>query len=157
MRIAGGQNPASQILQRGMPRNALHQPLAQPAAAMALEYKHIADLRDGGKIADHSGEANLCARPVVNAETECMLNRPRDNFPRNAIGPVAVCQKPVNYIQTQAFAVGADKIFAAPVFHHHFGISPANVRHATFYRFIAGVGQPAAAGSALTFKRGPEK
>src|SRR5260370_6572147 len=58
MRIARGQEPTPQILQRGMLSNALHQPLAQPAAAMRFQHKYVADIRNRGEITDHPGEAD---------------------------------------------------------------------------------------------------
>ncbi len=68
VRIAGCQNPAPQVLQRGMLHDAFHQPLAETATAMPFEHEDIADIRDRREVADHAGEANLRAASIVNAE-----------------------------------------------------------------------------------------
>ncbi len=129
MRVASGQNPAPQILQRRMLGNALHQPLAEPASAVRFQHEHIADIRDGSEVADHAGETDLRALPIINAETKRVLDRPGHDFPGDALGPIAIGQKTVNHIQTQALTVGTDQELAPPVLHHSFGIEDAP-RHA---------------------------
>ena len=73
VRIACSQNPAPQILQFGMLHKALHQPLANTVSAIGFEHKYVADIGDRGEIADHTGEADLRAISIINAETERML------------------------------------------------------------------------------------
>src|SRR5271156_3826314 len=109
--------------------NALHQPLAQAASAVRLQHEYVADVCDGREIADHAGEADLRTLPIINAETERVLDRPDHNFSRNAPGPIAIGQKTVNHVQTQALTVRTDQELAAPVLHHSFGIEDAP-RHA---------------------------
>src|ERR1700733_2102638 len=108
--------------------NALHQPLAEPASAMRFQHEHIADICDCSEVADPASKTDLRALPVINAETERLVDRPGHNFPRDALGPIAICQKTVNHIQTQALTVGTDQELVTPVLHHSFGIEDAR-RH----------------------------
>ena len=94
VRIAGQENPAPQILQRGMLHDAFHHPLAQTAPAMCFQHKNIAQIRHCCEVADHPGKSNLLAAPFVNAKTQRVLNRPRHDFTRNSFCPIAIGQKP---------------------------------------------------------------
>src|ERR1700722_161679 len=96
--IAGGQNPAPQVLQRRMPEDALHQPLPQPAAAMRLEHENISDIRDSGEVADYAGKSNLLTVPLINPKTESVLDRPGNDFSRNAFRPITIGQETVNHV-----------------------------------------------------------
>jgi len=118
MRIAGQENPSPQILQRWMLHDALHQPLAQAAAAMRFQHKYVAEVCHGGEVADHARETNLRADDFVDSEAQRVFNRPRYNLPRNALGPIAVGQKTVNHIQIDARTIGSDQKLAAPALHN---------------------------------------
>ena len=121
MRVAGQQHPAPQILQRGMPHDAFHQPLAQAASAMRFEHEHVAKIRDRSEVANHPGKAHL-STTIINAKAERMLDRPRHNFARNSFRPIAVRQEPMNHVQVEADGVGTDQELAAPGLHDHVGM-----------------------------------
>src|ERR1700683_1556140 len=118
MGVAGQENPAPQVLERGMLDNTLHQPLAQAAAAMRFQHKNVAEVSHGGEIADDASKTYLRAAVFVNAEAQRMLDRTRDNVSRNAPGPIAIGKKAVNHIQIDALTIGADQKLAAPVLHN---------------------------------------
>ena len=97
---------------------------------MRFQHEDIAQVGHRSKIADHARKTNLSAATLIDTEAQRVLNRPRHNLPRNAFGPIAIGQKTVNHIQTQALTAGADQKLAEPVLHHRFGIHPATGRHA---------------------------
>jgi len=114
MRVARQQNPAPQPLQRGMLRNALHQPLAQPALAMRLQNKNVAQIRDGRKVADDPRKPDLRI-PIINPKAQRVLNGPRHNLTRNPLRPIAIRQESMNHVEIKPRPVGANKkLIAAP-------------------------------------------
>src|SRR6202023_3392376 len=79
VRITSQQGPAAQALQLRMLHDALHEPLTQSATTMRLEHEYVPQVRVGGAIADHTGEANLRVFSIINAKAERMLDgSPRD-------------------------------------------------------------------------------
>jgi hypothetical protein len=58
-----------------------------------------------------------------------MFIRRSHDLPWDAFRPVTIRKKPVNYVEIQKVAAGADQELAAPVFDHSFGISFGNGRH----------------------------
>jgi hypothetical protein len=98
-----------------MLRYALHQQLPQPLPAMRFQHEYIGNISIGGKIADHSGKANLRAATIINTKAQRMLDRPRHNFAWNAFGPIAAAQKPVDHIQIEPRGIGADQKFVSPM------------------------------------------
>src|SRR5580658_9003063 len=95
--------------------DALHEPLAQSAPAMRFQHKNIAEVGHGGEVADHAGKSDLRIAAFIDAEAQRVLYRPRDDFPRNTLGPIAIRQKTVNHIQIEPLTVGADQELTAPV------------------------------------------
>src|SRR5580704_11148989 len=75
--------------------DALHQPLAQSAPTMRLQYKYITQISHGGKVTDHAGKTHLRTASIIDAEAQRVLNRSRHDFPRNALGPVTIRQETV--------------------------------------------------------------
>jgi hypothetical protein len=108
MRVAGQQNPAPQVLQCGMPHNALHQPLPQPVPAMRLQYEHIAKVSHGGEVTDHSCKSHLRPAPIINAKAQRMVDGSCHNFPWNPLSPIAIRQKLVDHIQVESSGVRTD-------------------------------------------------
>src|SRR5271165_3927953 len=98
MRVARQKNPAPQILQCGIFRDAFHQPLAQSSAAMRFQHEYVTQISYGGKVAYHPCKTDLPPAVFVDTETQRVLNRARNNLWWNAFGPIAVSQKPVNHI-----------------------------------------------------------
>src|SRR5262249_16627946 len=62
MRIAREERPAPQPLQLGMRHDGGHEALPHPVAAGRLESEDVADVGEGGAVADHACEAALTAR-----------------------------------------------------------------------------------------------
>src|SRR5579862_1260658 len=130
MRIASQKNPATQILQRRMLGDAFHQPLAESLAAVRLQHKHVAEISERGKVADDTGKSNLGAA-IVYSKTQRVLNRPRNNFSRDALRPMRVRQKIVNQAEIQAVAVGADHKLAAAIFDNRLAITHLDCFHSS--------------------------
>jgi len=82
------QTPTTQALKRGVPHYALHQPFCDASAAMRLEYENVTDVGVRREVGNHPPKADL---PIlfVDSKTQGVLNRPRDNFPRDSLCPVA--------------------------------------------------------------------
>src|SRR5579863_6284614 len=95
---------------------------------MLFEDEHIANIRDGGVIADYTGKPYLPA-VLINAEAKRVLDRTRHDFPVNALGPITIRQEIVNHVQAQAFAIRADQKLAPPALHHHVGIKRSASHH----------------------------
>lgn len=81
---------------------------------MRFQNKYIAEIRDGGEIANHSREANLRATLIINAKAQRMLDRSLHYFPGDSFCPIAVRQEAMNHIQIQTPAIGTDQKLAAP-------------------------------------------
>src|SRR5216684_6954637 len=99
-----------------MLNDALHQPLAETTPAMRFQHENVAEIPDGGVIADDSRKSCLSAATIINAKAQRVLDRTRHNFARDACGPVAVGKETVNDGQIQTFAVSANQKIASAMF-----------------------------------------
>src|SRR5580700_4059899 len=77
VRVACQQNPASHSLQGRMLHDAFQQPPTQSTATMGVQHENVAEVRDGGEIADHPGKPNLAARTIINPKAQGMLDATR--------------------------------------------------------------------------------
>ena len=66
---------------------------------MGFQYEHIADIRHRGKIADDPGKADLRTATIIDAKAQGVLDGSCNDIPRDALGPVAVCQESVNHFE----------------------------------------------------------
>ena len=94
VRIARQQNPAPQILQRGMLHDAFHHPLAQPASAMRSPARtHPPTISEGRKVAESHGQSQLALPLHHKCRSTGNARLTRDNFPRNPLRPIAIRQE----------------------------------------------------------------
>jgi hypothetical protein len=82
---------------------------------MRFQHKYIAEIGNCSKVADDTGEPDLHFI-IVYSETQGILNRPGDEFTRNAFRPVGVRQKVINHIQIDALRIRADEELSAAMF-----------------------------------------
>src|SRR5499427_39282 len=98
--VAGEERPASQPLQLGMRHDGGHEALPHPVAASRLESEDIANVGEGGAVADHSGEADLAAA-LEGAEAERVLDGTGHRLPRHALRPVRRGEKAVDHVEVE--------------------------------------------------------
>src|SRR6185437_5231971 len=84
MRVPGCQSPATKSLQVRMANDAFHQPAGKTSSAVIRNNENISQIREGGKIRDNAGKADLLSAEV-NAETNRVLDGFFHRFSRNSL------------------------------------------------------------------------
>src|SRR5277367_6675520 len=98
-----------------MLHDAFHHPFAQSATPERFEHEYIPDVSVGRTVRDDARKSYLLSI-CVQAEAQRVLDGTGDNLARDAFGPIAICQEPVDNIQVKLLAIGANREFAFAVF-----------------------------------------
>src|SRR5262249_14596758 len=91
-----------------MRHHGLHEPGRQPPAAVGFDHEDVGEVAEGGEIRDDAGEADL-ARPVVETETEGVLDRTVHDLPRDALRPVGAEQEVVDRAAVELLLIRGDR------------------------------------------------
>ncbi|MNT73864.1 hypothetical protein D3C72_2126210 [compost metagenome] len=86
-----------------------HQRLAHTLAAHAVQHEHVAEVGEGGEIADHAGKRHLAAVLVVAADAQRAIQRALEDVARQAARPVGfAAQVAVHHVAVQPLLVGIE-------------------------------------------------
>lgn len=93
-----------------MRHDAFHQPLRQTLSSMFGNHEHIGEVRERREVRNHSCKTDLRSL-TEQSEAQRISQRFFNCSARDAVRPIRIAQKTVDYIQIELMAIGGDAKF----------------------------------------------